>query len=38
MQAREMPMLETIFYKIMQRVEIKQIEVEKWTGTICPKD
>jgi hypothetical protein len=30
-------MLETIFYKIMQRVETKQREAEKMSGTICPK-
>ncbi|KAM0866609.1 hypothetical protein ACQ4PT_042520 [Festuca glaucescens] len=40
LQAREMvvlSMLETIFYKLMQRVETKQEEAEKWPGTICPK-
>jgi hypothetical protein len=30
-------MLETIFYKLVQRIENKQKEAEKWTGTICPK-
>ncbi|KAM0882954.1 hypothetical protein ACQ4PT_031942 [Festuca glaucescens] len=40
LQAREMvilSMLETIFYKLMLRVESKQAEAEKWPGTICPK-
>ena len=32
-----MSMLETIFYKIMQRMESKPKEAEKWTGRICPK-
>ena len=38
--AREMPflsMLETIFYKILKRIESKQKESEKWNGRICPK-
>jgi hypothetical protein len=30
-------MLETIFYKILQRQESKQIEGMTWTGRICPK-
>ena len=30
-------MLETIFYKILQRTESKQREADKWTGRICPK-
>jgi hypothetical protein len=30
-------MLETIFYKILQRIETKQRESQKWTGRICPK-
>jgi hypothetical protein len=30
-------MLETIFCKLVQRIENKQKEAEKWTGTICPK-
>ena len=30
-------MLETIFYKMVQRIEAKQREAEKWTGRICPK-
>jgi hypothetical protein len=40
LEAREMPflsMLETIFYKIMQRNEGKQREALKWAGRICPK-
>jgi hypothetical protein len=40
LEAREMPflsMLETIFYKILQRIYTKQREAEKWTGRICPK-
>ena len=40
LQAREMPifsMLETIFYKLMNRVYSKQVEAQKWPGTICPK-
>jgi hypothetical protein len=30
-------MLETIFYKILQRIETKQRESQKWTERICPK-
>jgi hypothetical protein len=30
-------MLETIFYKILQRTETKQREAQKMTGRICPK-
>ena len=30
-------MLETIFYKLLQRMVGKQKESEKWTGRICPK-
>ena len=30
-------MLESIFYKLVQRIVSKQQEPEKWTGTICPK-
>ena len=30
-------MLESMFYKIMQRIEGKQKEALKWTGRICPK-
>jgi hypothetical protein len=30
-------MLETIFYKILQRTESKQAEEKKWPGRICPK-
>jgi hypothetical protein len=30
-------MLESIFSKIMQRIESKQRDVSKWTGRICPK-
>jgi hypothetical protein len=40
LEARETPflsMLETLFYKIMQRTESKQRESKKWTGRICPK-
>ena len=40
LEAREMfflSMLETIFYKILQRTESKQREADKWTGRICPK-
>jgi hypothetical protein len=40
LEAREMAflsMLETIFYKILQRIESKRREAEKWTGRICPK-
>jgi hypothetical protein len=40
LEAREMfflSMLETIFYKILQRIETKQREAKKWTGRICPK-
>ncbi|KAM0830027.1 hypothetical protein ACQ4PT_066494 [Festuca glaucescens] len=40
LEAREMAflsMLETIFYKIMQRHEGKQREAEKWPGRVCPK-
>jgi hypothetical protein len=40
LEAREMPflsMLETIFYKILQRTESKQAEAKKWPGRICPK-
>ena len=40
LEAREMPflsMLETIFYKILQRTETKQREALKMTGRICPK-
>ncbi|KAM0904344.1 hypothetical protein ACQ4PT_018059 [Festuca glaucescens] len=40
LEAREMPflsMLETIFYKILQRTESKQKEAEKMKGSICPK-
>jgi hypothetical protein len=40
LEAREMPflsMLETIFYKILQRTESKQREAKKWQGRICPK-
>lgn len=40
LEAREMAflsMLETIFYKIMQRQETKQRDANTWTGRICPK-
>jgi hypothetical protein len=40
LEAREMPflsMLETIFYKILQRTETKQREAQKMTSRICPK-
>ncbi|KAM0860075.1 hypothetical protein ACQ4PT_046746 [Festuca glaucescens] len=40
LEAREMAflsMLETIFYKILQRQESKQREGMTWTGRICPK-
>jgi hypothetical protein len=40
LEAREMPilsMLDTIFYKTMQRVETKQGEAEKMPGIIFPK-
>ncbi|KAM0917303.1 hypothetical protein ACQ4PT_009611 [Festuca glaucescens] len=40
LEAREMAflsMLETIFYKILQRQERKQKEGMTWTGRICPK-
>jgi hypothetical protein len=40
LEAREMPMLsmlENVFYKIMHRNMSKQKDVEKWSGTICPK-
>ncbi|KAM0869263.1 hypothetical protein ACQ4PT_040790 [Festuca glaucescens] len=40
LEAREMAflsMLETIFYEILQRQEIKQREWMTWTGRICPK-
>src|SRR5438045_3486292 len=30
-------MLETIFYKLVQRIESKQREAKKWSGRICPK-
>jgi hypothetical protein len=30
-------MLETLFYKIMQRTESKQRESKKWIGRIFPK-
>ena len=30
-------MLETIFYKLVQRIKGKQIDAEKWEGIICPK-
>ena len=30
-------MLETIFHKLMQRIQSKQKECEKWSGRICPK-
>jgi hypothetical protein len=30
-------MLETIFYKMMERVDTKHKEAVKWPGTICPK-
>jgi hypothetical protein len=30
-------MLETIFYKMVNRTVTKQKEAETWTGTICPK-
>jgi hypothetical protein len=30
-------MLETIFYKILQRVHGKEKEAKKWKGRICPK-
>lgn len=30
-------MLETIFYKLVSRIESKQKEAQKWTGIICPK-
>jgi hypothetical protein len=39
LEAREIPiipMLETIFYKRMERVDTKHKEA-KWRGTICPK-
>jgi hypothetical protein len=39
-EAREMfflSILETIFYKILQRIETKQREAKKWTGRIYPK-
>jgi hypothetical protein len=32
-----LPMLETIFYKMMERVDTKHKEAVKWPGTICPK-
>jgi hypothetical protein len=40
LEAREMyflSMLETIFYKVLQRIETKQREAKKWTRRICPK-
>lgn len=39
LEAREMPMLsmETVFYKMVDRIVSKQKEAEKWHGTICPK-
>lgn len=40
LEARELPflsMLETMFYKILQRGVGKQKEVDKWQGRICPK-
>ncbi|KAM0842294.1 hypothetical protein ACQ4PT_058448 [Festuca glaucescens] len=40
LEAREMPflsMLETIFYKLLQRNETKEREAKKWPGRICPK-
>ncbi|KAM0842405.1 hypothetical protein ACQ4PT_058394 [Festuca glaucescens] len=40
LEAREMPflsMLETIFYKLLQRNETKEREAKKWSGRICPK-
>jgi hypothetical protein len=30
-------MMHAIFYKIEAKIVAKQKEVEKWTGTICPK-
>ena len=30
-------MLDTIFYKMMQRIETKKREALKWPGTVCPK-
>jgi hypothetical protein len=40
LEAREMPflsMLETIFYKIIQRTKSKQSEAKKWQGRIFSK-
>ena len=40
LDAREVPilsMLETIFYKLMNRIVSKQKESDGWTGRICPK-
>ena len=39
LDAREMPflsILETIFYKLLKRIESKQRESKKWAGRICP--
>ncbi|KAM0859353.1 hypothetical protein ACQ4PT_047273 [Festuca glaucescens] len=39
-EARELPflsMLESIFYKILQRIVGKQKESKKWSARICPK-
>ena len=30
-------MLETIFYKLLQRIQAKQKEADTWPGPICPK-
>ena len=30
-------MLETVFYKLMHRVQSKQVEAQDWSGVICPK-
>ena len=40
LDAREVPvlsMVETIFYKLLKRIESKQRESEKWSSRICPK-